>query len=224
VKGAVHARSAVLLGATGLVGRHCLDLLLADDAWGSVTVFARKPVSTGHPKLHAHVLDFDTLRQHRDELHGQDLFCCLGTTIGKAGSREVFYKVDFTYIFEAARASAEAGADQILLVSALGAHPGSRVFYNRVKGQVEQAVRGLSFRGTQIFRPSLLLGDRQEFRRGERLASMVFKPISVLLVGPFRKYRPVAASDVALAMVRVAKKAPPGVNVFESNQIAALAS
>jgi uncharacterized protein YbjT (DUF2867 family) len=152
-----------------------------------------------------------------------DVFCCLGTTIRAAGSREAFYKVDFGHVVGAARATAESGARQLLLVSALGADTRSRVFYNRVKGDAERAIRELPVRATQIFRPSLLLGQREEFRLGERVAAQALAPLSFLLRGRAMKYRPVPATDVAKAMVRVAKLAPPGVNVFESDRIVALA-
>jgi uncharacterized protein YbjT (DUF2867 family) len=153
-----------------------------------------------------------------------DVFCCLGTTIRAAGSREAFRGVDFGYVVGAAQAAAENGARQLLLISAVGADPGSRVFYSRVKGEVEDAVGELPFRGTQIFRPSLLLGKREQFRLGERIAALALPLVSFLLVGPARKYRPIKASAVAAAMLKVATTEPPGVNVFESNRIAALAA
>ena len=213
-----------MLGATGLVGRNCLDLLLGDRAYGRVLVLARKPASREHPKLRWHVTDFGRVHEYGRLLGVDDVFCCMGTTIRVAGSREAFYKVDFGHVVEAARATAENRARQLLLVSALGADPHSRVFYNRVKGEAEGAIRELPFRGTQIFRPSLLLGQREEFRLGERLAALALAPLSWLPVGVARKYRPVPAAAVAAAMVRVAKMAPRGVNVFESDRIAALAA
>ena len=217
-------RSALLLGATGLVGGHCLDLLVEDDAYGRVVVLARKPGVREHPKLRWHVGTLERLAEFGGLLRVDDVFCCLGTTIRAAGSREAFARVDFGYVVDAARASAENGAAQLLLVSALGANPRSRVFYNRVKGEVEAAVRDLPFRGIQIFRPSLLLGRRTETRLGERVAAAALVPLSSLLVGRVRKYRPVPAADVAAAMVIVAKRAPHGVNVFESDRIAGLAA
>ena len=216
--------SALVLGATGLVGRHCLDLLLEDEAYGQVVALARKPPKREHPKLRWHVTDLARVHEYGSLLGVDDVFCCLGTTIRAAGSRDSFYKVDFGHVVEVARATAESGARQLLLVSALGADAHSRVFYNRVKGEVERAVCELPFRGTQIFRPSLLLGQRQEFRLGERAAALALVPLSFLLIGRARKYRPVPATAVAEAMVRVAKSVPPGVNVFESDRIVALAA
>ncbi|HVN30647.1 MAG TPA: NAD(P)H-binding protein [Thermoanaerobaculaceae bacterium] len=218
------ARSAVLLGATGLVGRSCLDLLLGDPAYDRVLVIARKAATRENPKLRWFATDLAELHQCGRLLDVDDVFCCLGTTIRAAGSREAFRRVDFGYVVGAAQAAAENGARQLLLISAVGADPGSRVFYSRVKGEVEGAVGKLPFRGTQIFRPSLLLGKREQFRLGERIAALALPLVSFLLVGPARKYRPIKASAVAAAMLKVAATEPPGVNVFESNRIAALAA
>jgi uncharacterized protein YbjT (DUF2867 family) len=220
----VPALSALVLGATGLVGRRCLDLLLGDGAYGRVVVLARRLAPREHPKLHWHVADLARVHEYGRLLGVDDVFCCLGTTIRAAGSREAFYRVDFGYVVGAARATAESGARQLLLVSALGADDRSRVFYNRVKGEAERAIRDLPFPATQIFRPSLLLGQREEFRLGERVAALALTPLSFLLSGKARKYRPVPANAVAKAMVRVAKLVPPGVNVFESDRIVALAA
>jgi len=216
--------SALVLGATGLVGRRCLDLLLGDEAYGRVVVLARKPPRREHPKLRWHVTDLARVHEYGHLLGVDDVFCCLGTTIRAAGSREAFYEVDFEHVVRVARATAESGARQLLLVSALGADAHSRVFYNRIKGEAERAIRELPLRGTQIFRPSLLLGQREEFRLGERLAALGLAPLLFLLIGKAKKYRPVPATAVAEAMVRVAKLAPAGVNVFESDRIVALAA
>ncbi len=213
-------RSALVLGATGLVGGRCLDLLLADEAYSRVLVLTRRPASRSHAKLRWHTVDFERLSEFGRLLRVDDVFCCLGTTIRAAGSREAFAKVDFGYAVEAARASAENGAGQLLLVSAVGADPRSRVFYSRIKGEVEAAVRELPFRGVQIFRPSLLLGERTHPRIGERLAAAAMAPISPLLLGRARKLRPVRAARLAAVMVAVAKRAPLGVNVFEGDRIA----
>jgi uncharacterized protein YbjT (DUF2867 family) len=217
-------RTALVLGATGLVGRNCLERLLNDPAYGSILVFARRPAPLAHPRLRWLVVDFRDLEEHGRLLKVDDAFCCLGTTIRSAGSKDAFRTVDFGHVVGAARAASANGAGQLLLVSALGADRRSRMFYSRVKGEAEEAVRVLPFRGTQIFRPSLLLGEREEFRLGERVATMVLAPLSGLLVGRARKYRPVRATAVAAAMVAVAKAAPDGVNVFESDRIAAFAS
>jgi uncharacterized protein YbjT (DUF2867 family) len=140
-----------------------------------------------------------------------------------AGSEEAFRRVDFTYVHELARLASRHRAGQFLLVSALGANRQSRVFYNRVKGEVEEAVRKLPFDGVHIFRPSLFLGDRRESRSGERLAILAGRALGFVFVGPLGRYRPIAARAVAAAMVRIAKDAARGVHVYESDRIRALA-
>ncbi|HVF27949.1 MAG TPA: NAD(P)H-binding protein, partial [Pyrinomonadaceae bacterium] len=122
-------RSALLVGATGLVGGHCLNLLLEDAAYQRVVALGRRMLPVVHQKLEQHVVDFDKLTDYAHLIRAQDIFCCLGTTIKKAGSREAFRRVDFTYPHEVARIAAENGAEQMLLVSALGADAKSRVFY-----------------------------------------------------------------------------------------------
>lgn len=215
-------RTALLIGATGLVGGHCLELLLGDAAYGSVVTLGRRQLTVEHPKLTQHVIDFARLRDSASLVRAQDIYSCLGTTIKKAGTREAFREVDFTYQYEVARAGAENGAEQLLMVSALGANARSAVFYNRVKGELEEAVSKLSFAGVQIFRPSLLLGERAEFRLGERIAELPMRYVSFLMVGPLAKFRPVHARTVAASMLLIARQRPQGRNIFESDSIRAL--
>src|SRR5213594_3218037 len=206
-------RTALLAGATGLVGGHLLRLLLADDAYQKVTILARRGLPLTNPKLQQRLIDFDHLAD-LDASKVDDVFCCLGTTIKKAGSQEAFRKVDFGYVEALARIAARAGAKQFLLVSAIGADAKSRVFYSRVKGETEAAVQAVGFAGTHIFRPSMLLGDRAESRILERLGTPLMRAVAFAMVGPLRRARPIAAVDVAAAMVKVAKKARPGAHVY----------
>jgi uncharacterized protein YbjT (DUF2867 family) len=222
VEGLQYARTALLLGATGLVGGHCLELLLKDTAYRRVVTLGRRRLHVAHQKLDQRIVDFTRLQDFASVIQAQDIFSCLGTTIKKAGTKNAFRRIDFTYQYEVARIAAGNGAEQLLLVSSLGAQAGSQIFYNRVKGELEDAVSKLGFRGTQIFRPSLLLGERAEFRLKERVAELPMRYVSFLMVGPLRKYRPVQARTVAAAMLRVAKEHPTGINVFESDRIRAL--
>ena len=216
-------RTALLVGATGLVGGHCLRQLLADDAWSQVVVLARRRLAASHPKLVARLVDFDRLGQLSGFPRVTDIFCALGTTIAKAGSQPEFYKVDFTYVVETARLAAVSGARQFLLVSAVGADRSSSIFYSRVKGETEEAVRKLPLAGIQIFRPSILAGERSESRPFERVGLAAFSAVSFAMVGPLRRYRPVAAEDVARAMLEVARREIPGVNVYHSDRIEEIA-
>jgi uncharacterized protein YbjT (DUF2867 family) len=212
-------RTALLLGATGLVGGHCLDLLLNDSAYGKVVMLGRRLIRTEHAKLEQHLVDFEHVADFASVIRADDVFSCLGTTIKKAGSKENFRRVDFTYQFETARLAAEQGARELLFVSALGADARSSIFYNRVKGELEEAVSKLAYEAVNIFRPSLLLGERAEFRLGESVAELPMRYVSFLMVGPLRKYRPVHARAVAAAMLKVAKEQRTGTNIFESDRI-----
>ena len=152
----------------------------------------------------------------------EDVFVALGTTIKKAGSQQAFYRVDYNYPFQVAYLAQQRGAQRFLMVSALGANAASRVFYNRVKGEAENAIRELGLPKVWFFRPSLLLGERAESRPGEKLGQAIGKWIAPLLVGRLRRYRPIEADAVAAAMVYTAThEVPPG--VIESDEIARLA-
>jgi len=216
-------RTALLAGASGLVGGHLLKLLLADGGYARVITLGRRAVATRHPQLDQRVVDMDALDTLPDVPGADDAFCCLGTTIKTAGSQQAFRKVDYDYVLAFARAGQRAGARQFLLVSALGADPGSRIFYSRVKGETEAAVKQVPYQGVQIFRPSFLMGDRVERRLAERIGVPIARAVAPLLVGPLRRYRPIDAADVARAMVQIAKDAPRGPNVFEYDGITAAA-
>lgn len=206
--------SIALLGATGLVGRHTLDLLAGDPHFTRVVVLARrKPGEAMAPRVEAHLVDLERLHE-RPVLLGVDMvICALGTTIkAVGGSRDRFRAVDLGIPLTAARIAREQGARHFLLVSALGASVDSRFFYNRVKGELEDELRTLGYRSVTILRPSLLLGDREQRRLGEELA----KRFAFLVPG---KYRPVHARDVAAALVRSAKEDVPGLHILESDEI-----
>ncbi|HMG18031.1 MAG TPA: NAD-dependent epimerase/dehydratase family protein [Gemmatimonadales bacterium] len=217
------SRTALVAGASGLVGGHLLQLLLSGDAYARVITLARRQLDVRHAKLDQRVLDLGALDAVADPPHVDDAFCCIGTTIRKAGSQEAFRRVDYDYVLAFARAAQRAGARQFLLVTALGADPASRIFYSRVKGEIEQAVRQLPYEGIQIFRPSFLMGERAEPRLAERIGVPLARALAPLLVGPLRRYRPINAADVARAMVQIAKEAPRGPNVFEYDGIIAAA-
>src|SRR5262249_15379299 len=209
------SRTALAAGATGLIGNFVLQSLLADAAWSRVVTVGRRITPHQHPKLEQRVLDLGELETVRELPHIDDVFCCLGTTIKQAGSQPAFRQVDHAFVVGLGRAGLRAGASQFLLVSAIGADPASRVFYSQVKGETEAAIGRLHYRSTQIFRPSLLLGERREFRLGERIAMRTAPLLSLALVGRLRRYRPIQAATVARAMVNIAREAPLGPNIFE---------
>ena len=215
-------KSALIAGASGLVGSHCLARLLDHPQYDRVIAWVRTPLPTTHPKLIQQVVEFDRLQPWADHFNADDVFCCLGTTLKQAGSREAFTQVDLVYPRELARLAAQRQARCFLFISALGADPNSYFFYNRVKGEAEQTVRAAGIERTYIFRPSLLLGERREFRAFEWLAQLVGGAVGPWLPGPLAGYRPIPAASVAAAMVYAANSdLPPG--VIESDRIEQLA-
>jgi uncharacterized protein YbjT (DUF2867 family) len=216
---------AWIAGATGLVGRALVAELSGRIASGTVTALVRRSEGRKVSHVEERIVDFDRLEHELSGLAATHALCCLGTTIAKAGSQEAFRRVDFDYPLAFARAARAAGVRKFLIVTALGADPKSSVFYNRVKGEIEQALARLELPELHVFRPSLLLGEREERRPAERLAMALAKPVGALLFGPLKKYRAVDGSAVARAMASVAldERSAPGVTFYESDQIAAYA-
>jgi uncharacterized protein YbjT (DUF2867 family) len=179
----------------------------------------RRPLPLVHPKLEQRVVDFDQLETHRLGLIADDVYCCLGTTIREAGSKDAFYKVDYLYVVKLAALTAANFAAQFMVVSALGADTASRFYYNRVKGDMEEAVKQAPFRAIHIFRPSLLLGNRSKQRLGEKIGAVLLGVLNPVLIGPLRNYRAVPAKAVAQAMLNAACQEGGGVRVFLSDEI-----
>jgi uncharacterized protein YbjT (DUF2867 family) len=207
-------KTALIAGATGLVGNHLLQLILSSDRYSKVTAIVRTKIPD-HPKLNQITVDMGDVKSYAG-LSADDVFCCLGTTIAKAGSKEKFKEVDFNFPVTLAAGMKAAGATQYLLVSALGASKESSIFYNRVKGEVEAAVSDVGFRCVHVFRPSLLLGDRQEKRSGEEAAKLFYKIFGFLI--PL-KYKSIEARTVAKAMLHFAVQEDTGFFVHESGSL-----
>lgn len=210
------ARIALLAGASGLVGRELLKLLVADDGYRRVEVLVRRPLQLPPDrKLGVHVVDFANLPRPFPEC--DDVFIALGTTIKVAGSKTAFRQVDLDFVVGVAKAAHAAGARRIAVVSALGANAKSRVFYNRVKGEAEALIASLEYESVVIARPSLLLGDRkslgQPARAGEEWGERIARPIGWLIP---KGMRPIRASDVAASMLAAIRQAKPGIVQLES--------
>ena len=218
------ARPAVLLaGASGLVGGALLRRLLADEEGPRVAAVVRRPLELAAPRLQVVVAEIDRLDRTGHPPAGT-AFCALGTTMAKAGTEERFRAVDLDLVVAFARAARRAGATRFLAVSALGADPRSRVFYNRVKGEAEEALREVGFDGLALFRPSLLLGARAETRPAERFAAVVTGFVPWGLAGALSRWRPVPADAVAAALLAIAGGELRGVRVVENDEIHRLAS
>jgi uncharacterized protein YbjT (DUF2867 family) len=207
------SRVAVLAGATGLVGGFLLRQLAARAEYGEIRVLGRRPPDLEAGKVRFVATDYADLSGLSAELAAEDVFCCLGTTIRKAGSRAAFERVDYHMVVDLARTVQKAGARRFIVVSAAGASPRSPAFYSRVKARMEETVAALPFEAVHILRPSLLLGERAESRPAEQLAQRLAPLVSPLMVGPLRRYRPIHAAEVAGAMVRMALSGPRGAHV-----------
>jgi uncharacterized protein YbjT (DUF2867 family) len=206
------ARHVLLAGATGLIGRHCLDALLEDASVEKVIAPTRRPLERTHPKLENPVVDFGALESALRGVRVDQAICCLGTTIKQAGSQERFREVDHTYPLSLAKLAKAAGADHFLVVTAAGSDAGSMIFYNRVKGELERDLKALGLPALTIARPSLLLGERDKPRLGERLA----EPFAKLLP---RKWRAIEGETVARALVTFARESAQGTRIVESAQL-----
>jgi uncharacterized protein YbjT (DUF2867 family) len=220
-------RTAVLLGANGLVGGALLESLAEQPTYDKISAFVRRPLSprsTSSAKVQVVVVDFDEPGSYRDHLAVDDVFCCLGTTIKQAGSQAAFRRVDFEIPLAVAKQSLAAGAKRYLIVTAVGADAASSIFYNRVKGELEQELRALPFPdGVKIFHPSLLLGERAEPRAGETLATLVMAAVKPLLIGKWQRYRAITAREVASAMANVARSRDKTLKVYEGAELFAAA-
>jgi len=193
-------KTAILAGATGLIGSQLLNNLLANNQYDKIIVLVRKEIPIHSSKLKQIIVDYNNLQFINDHLKCDDVFCCLGTTIKKAGNQDEFLKVDFQYCLNLAIETYKNGASNFYLVTALGANENSKVFYNSVKGKLENAIHHIGFKSFYIFRPSLLLGNRNEFRLGEKIMQVIMEPLSKLMVGSMKKYAAIESNQVAKAM------------------------
>jgi uncharacterized protein YbjT (DUF2867 family) len=209
-------RTALIAGATGLIGKQLLEALLKDPTYSHIKAVTRKPLGINHQRLENILVDFDKLEEHKDQLTADDVFCCLGTTMKKAGSKEAFRKVDYEYPLALAKILKADNAEQYLLVSALGATKDSSIFYNQVKGEIEEDIEKVGFDSYHIFRPSLLLGPREEQRAGEDAAKVVYKVFGFLIP---QKYKGIEAVKVAQAMLHFAKQKQKGKHIHESVEL-----
>jgi uncharacterized protein YbjT (DUF2867 family) len=221
-------RIALVAGATGLVGSECLRILKEHPGYEQAIALSRRSLSDPHPRVTELVADFDHLDTIK-ELRADHVFCALGTTMRRAGAKESFRQVDFDYSLAVAKLGVRAGATQFVLVSADGADARSRVFYLRTKGELEEAVAhgeetATVYRGLHIFRPGLLLGERQESRPGEAAAIKLAPYFGPLLRGPFAKHRPIAAVELAKAMVAAALTGNQGRFTYHYSDIRRLAA
>ena len=216
-------KSAIVIGATGLVGGLLVKKLIDDNHYQKVKIFVRSSSGIINTKLEEHLVDFDEMEKWKNKITGDELFSAMGTTIRKAKSKSKQYKIDVTYQYEFAKAAAENGVKNYLLVSSTGANAKSKIFYLRIKGELDEKIQQLPFNKIRIFRPSLLLGERPEKRFGEKTAERILKIVIPLF--PFLKnQRPVEGEKVADVMLVSANE--PGnerIKIYELDEILKLA-
>jgi len=211
--------TVLLLGGSGLIGSHCLSILLSDDRFEKVIALLRRPLNISHPKLVQTIVDFDKLDNYASDIKADAVLSTLGTTLRKAGSSVKFTKVDYEYQLKVAEIAKRNGAKTFILLSSMGANKKSVVLYSKVKGEVEEAVSKLGYNKVVILRPSILIGERTESRPGEAVGQWVAQNMSFVFAGPLARYRGIEAITVAQAMVNAVQKPYTGVTIVENLEI-----
>lgn len=219
-------KTVTIIGATGLIGSHLVQLLQEESTIKTIRVLVRRPVHFSHAKVEVKLVDFSDPESFKLAIDGSDaVFCAVGTTQAKVkGNKAAYRKVDYDIPVNAARFCVETCCRQFLLVSSVGANCNSDNFYLKIKGEMEDAVRQQPIPKLFIFRPSLLLGDRKESRPGEKISQVIMPALSFLLVGNWSKYKPVSARDVAASMVKASRQTKNGFHLLQFNEMKKLIS
>jgi uncharacterized protein YbjT (DUF2867 family) len=213
------AYKAVIVGASGLIGSKLLSILLNWPEYDEIISLGRKKIALKNKKLTQFIVDFDHLDSYSEHINGRAVFCCLGTTRKKTPDLKEYRVIDYDYPLKLAEIAKKNKVKQYHFVSALGANPDSSAFYLKMKGETEQGIQSVGMDCVRIYQPSLLTGQRNERRLGERLALQVMKVLDPLLPGPFKKYRSIPAYTVAMAMFKESLKNKDGLFIHPSEQI-----
>lgn len=209
----------MIFGASGMVGNELLHLLISHPAYDSIVSLARREIDFEHPKLKQIKVDFENLDSHQSHFANQDVYCCLGTTIKKAKSKEDFRKIDFSYVTKIASLAAKNNVENFAVISSLGVTDKPKGLYLKTKAEMEAVVKKFNFKRCFILRPSLLLGNRKEKRTGEQLAKILIQLFSPLLFGRLKKYRGVNGQKVAKKMIELMLQNEKGIFIIESDVI-----
>jgi uncharacterized protein YbjT (DUF2867 family) len=212
-------KTALIIGSTGLIGSQLLNLLLDSNDYLKVITFVKRDTGIKHPKLTQHIIDFDKPETYKNLVVGDDFFCVIGTTIKKAGSKEAFRKVDFEYPRQFASFALQNKVKQFLIISSLSADAKSGNFYLKTKGEIQDFLKDCSFESVAVLQPSLLLGNRTEFRLGEKVGAFFMKTFSFLFLGNLKKYKPIEGKTVAKALLKIAQTNNKGFKIYESDVI-----
>lgn len=213
--------TALVVGATGLIGRSLIDQLIQSTHYNRIVALVRKWDGPLHPKLEIVTVDFDRLLDYEQSVPpGQTVFCCVGTTQKKVkGDKTAYRKVDYDIAVNTATLAIKKGYEKYMLVSAVGANKQSSNFYLQLKGEVEEAISGFGFRHTGLFRPSFLMGERKEKRTGEAIATILSKIFSVFLRGSLSRYHAISAVEVARAMIYASLQTATGTTIYYYKEI-----
>jgi len=212
-------KRVLVAGASGLIGNELISLLLENKNIGKVIALIRTPLSITHPKLIQIKTDFDRLENYTQEILGDALYCCIGTTKNKTPDIKDYYKIDHDFPVNLATIASNNNVEQFHLISALGANSKSKIFYNRLKGETEEDIKKLNFKSIHIYQPSLLTGKRQESRPLEKIAVRVMKILNPLVIGNLKKYRSIKATTIAGAMINQTLKQIEGIHTYSSQEI-----
>ena len=210
-------KSALIIGSTGLTGSELVNLLLDSNDYTKVITFVKRDSGIKHPKLTQYVIDFDKPETYKDLVVGDDFFCAIGTTIKKAGSQDAFRKVDFEYPKQFAAFALDNKVKQFLIISSLNANAMSGNFYLKTKGEIQDFLKNCAFESVAVLQPSLLLGNRTEFRLGEKVGEFFMKAFSFVFQGNLKKYKPIEGKTVAKALLKIAQKNVKGFKIYESD-------
>ncbi len=213
-------KTAIIAGSSGLVGKSLLNLLLEEPNYSQVISIVRQASGISHPRLQELVINFNEMAEALKPIkNGDDVYCCLGTTMKKAGNKVEFRKVDYTYSIALAEWALKIKARNFLCISAMGANPSSKIFYNRIKGEIEREIGKIKIPSVVFFRPSLLIGKREDHRRGEVLATVLANLFSFLFKGILKNYKAIPAEKVAAAMLKEAQNGKLGVRIIMSGEM-----
>jgi len=212
-------KTTLIAGASGLVGSELLKLLIDSDAYKTIHVLSRRSLEVKSSKIVEHIVNFDELEKFEPDSQIDHIFCTVGTTIKKAKTKEKFRIVDYDYVLALGKKAKQWNSEKFLMISSLGANAKSAIFYNRIKGEIEIALKKLELSHLLIFRPSLLLGDRKEHRAGEKTAINVYKFMAPIFVGPIKKYKGIEAGKVAKAMIHTALNNNEPIKIIKSDEI-----
>jgi uncharacterized protein YbjT (DUF2867 family) len=216
-------KTALVVGASGLVGRALVFELLKSKDYLKVIVLVRTDLVLKHPKLEQHIIDFDNLQNYSNIINADDVFCCLGTTYSQTPDKALYRKIDLVYPLTVAKIALQNQASHFIMVSAMGADKNSKIFYNRLKGEAEEAILQLNYPSISIVRPALLLGSRKKIRPVEQLAQYIFMVINPLMIGPLKMGKAIKAEIVARAMLKLAKQSKKGKQIYMNNELFDLA-